>query len=201
MSHCSKQRWQGCATWELTLLITWCDDNQIVPCKNCFGQTDPHRTTTTLSHATTVAISKADNIVPRNDQTFHCCWALRVSITDHKYIKLKLIDLFIKWIVDYKKRQQHTIVCKEQCTLKPSCYWPALWQYHQMVLSSTTTLLNTHDVKSRQRYQAIRTNHVSPLSIAKSKDSKVTVYNDPCLSIDPIEQCHQKNYIVVNHYQ
>jgi hypothetical protein len=49
-------------------LITGCDNDQIVPRK--IGQADPHGTTTTLSHATTVAISEADNIVPRNDQTF-----------------------------------------------------------------------------------------------------------------------------------
>jgi hypothetical protein len=52
------------------LLITGCDSNQIVPHKNCFGQADPHGITTTSSHATTVAISEADNILTCNDQTF-----------------------------------------------------------------------------------------------------------------------------------
>ncbi len=70
LCHRGKQRWQGCATRQLTLLITGCDDNQIVPCKNCFGQADPHGTRTTPSHATTLAISKADNIIPCNNQTF-----------------------------------------------------------------------------------------------------------------------------------
>jgi hypothetical protein len=70
MSHRGKRRRQGCATRQLTLLITGCDDDQIVPRKNCFGQADPHGTTTTSSHATTVPISEADNIVPRNDQNF-----------------------------------------------------------------------------------------------------------------------------------
>ena len=32
-------------------------------------RTDPHGTMTMSSHATTVLISEADNIVPRNDQT------------------------------------------------------------------------------------------------------------------------------------
>jgi hypothetical protein len=38
--------------------------------KKCFGQADLHGTMTTSPHATTVAISEADNIVPRNNQTF-----------------------------------------------------------------------------------------------------------------------------------
>ena len=50
------------------LLITGCDEDQTVP-RNCFGQTDPHGTMTMLSHATTVLISEADNIVPCKDQT------------------------------------------------------------------------------------------------------------------------------------
>jgi hypothetical protein len=70
VSHRGKQHQQGCAMRQLTLLITGCDNDQIMPCKNYFGQADPHGTTTTLSHATTVAISEADNIVPRKDQTF-----------------------------------------------------------------------------------------------------------------------------------
>jgi hypothetical protein len=70
MLHRVKQRQQGCATRQLTLLITGCDDNQIMQRKNCFGQADPHGTTTMSSHVTTVPISEADNIVPRNNQTF-----------------------------------------------------------------------------------------------------------------------------------
>jgi hypothetical protein len=64
------------------LMITGCDNNQIVPCKNCFGQADPQGTTTTLSHATTVAINKADNIVPQNNQTF--LLSLRTKSVKHR---------------------------------------------------------------------------------------------------------------------
>jgi hypothetical protein len=48
------------------LLITECDDDQILPRKIALAKL----TMTTSSHAITVAISEADNIVPHNNQTF-----------------------------------------------------------------------------------------------------------------------------------
>jgi hypothetical protein len=47
-----------------------------------------------------------------------------------------------------------------------------------MVLSSTTALFKNRDARSCQRFQAIRTNHVGLLSIAKSNNNNVAMYND-----------------------
>ncbi len=61
---------------------------------NCFGQTDPHGTTTTSSHATAVLISKADNMIPHNDQSF---W-LSLS-TKSVNCRLQISSIEVDWLI------------------------------------------------------------------------------------------------------
>jgi hypothetical protein len=72
-----------------------------------------------------------------------------------------------------------------------------MWQYHPMVLSSTSELPKTRDARSPWWCQATTTSHVGLLLIAKSKDNNIPVY-DNHLFLPPIVLSDAiKKYVVL----